>query len=197
MIPERFDLERLKAALSGREAIDLPEHARRAAVAALFRDEPDGLEILLIRRAVREGDPWSGHMALPGGHFEPGDQDLLDTALRETREELGISLARDTHFIGRLNDFSPFKNADLCVRPFVFGVGELPPFTLSNEVQEVLWTKVRPLIAGECESKIDLDYGSQRFSMPAWDVQGRIVWGLTYRVLQSLFEGFRTGPAGG
>ena len=61
-----------------------------AAVAIVLAPDPDA--VLLIRRAERAGDPWSGHMALPGGRYEPKDPDLLGTALRETVEEVGVAL---------------------------------------------------------------------------------------------------------
>src|SRR6478752_6570976 len=63
-----------------------------AAVAAVLVPSPDA--VLLIRRAERAGDPWSGHMALPGGRREPEDADLVETARRETFEEVGLQLAR-------------------------------------------------------------------------------------------------------
>ena len=61
-----------------------------AAVAAILRQAPSGLEVLFIKRAERDGDPWSGHMAFPGGRREPHDSDLYSTALRETTVRLDI-----------------------------------------------------------------------------------------------------------
>lgn len=88
-------LELLRRALRARGAMRLerrPEH-REAAVALLLRPR-EQLEILLIKRAERDTDPWSGHMALPGGRREPGDADLVTTAFRETEEETGVPLDR-------------------------------------------------------------------------------------------------------
>src|SRR5262245_42493121 len=79
-----------------------------AAVAAIFRDRPSGAELFFILRAERSGDPWSGHVAFPGGRRDPRDKTLLETAIRETREEVGIELALD-HLIGRLPDVPAFS----------------------------------------------------------------------------------------
>ena len=75
-----------------------------AAVAVILAPDPDAL--LLIRRAERAGDPWSGHMALPGGRQEPTEPDLFTTAVRETAEEVGLTLGR-RNLIGALDDVVP------------------------------------------------------------------------------------------
>ncbi|HEX6006859.1 MAG TPA: NUDIX domain-containing protein, partial [Burkholderiales bacterium] len=82
------------------------EGAREAAVALLLRAH-DELELLLIKRAEQESDPWSGHVALPGGRRNRHDSDLLHTALRETEEEVGIAVGRDLQLIGALDEVSP------------------------------------------------------------------------------------------
>ena len=72
--------------------LTLSDPLRRAAVALILRDPGDGtLEFLMIKRADYEGDPWSGHVALPGGRHEQGDPTLEATAIRETWEETGCS----------------------------------------------------------------------------------------------------------
>ena len=77
---------------------------RRSAVAMILREQRGDSEILMIKRAEHEGDPWSGHMAFPGGRMEPGDRHGLDVARRETEEEVGLALADDEPCIGRLSD---------------------------------------------------------------------------------------------
>lgn len=184
------DLERLARQLRSREVqrIDDPE-ARRAAVAGVFRVTPDErVEVLLIRRAERPGDHWSGHMAFPGGRREPHDPDLLATATRETLEEVGLDLGASGELLGPLDEILPRNRTGLVVSPFAFrlsGAAELRP---NHEVAEALWTDVGPLIRGEVDDEHPLDWQGQHFRFPAYRVGGHLVWGMTYRVLKSMFE---------
>lgn len=168
-----------------------PATARAAAVAALFREGPQGAEVLLIRRSEREGDPWSGHMALPGGRRERADVDLLATAVRETAEEIGVDLTRCAELIGVLEDQDATGRGSidaLPIRPFVFELWGDVQLSLSGEVSEVLWSPVRPILSGERRTTKAVAYQGQEYVLPGWDVEGRVVWGLTFRMLSSLFS---------
>ena len=116
----------LEAALASRPPFRAPPEAAaaRAAVALLLRVSHGGVELLLIRRAEREGDPWSGHMALPGGRWQPGDGNLATTAARETREEVGIDLWRHGRRLGELDELAPrsARIPSIVVSPFVYHV---------------------------------------------------------------------------
>ncbi len=120
-----FDPEALTDLLSSPQPVVLPPDAadRRAAVTMLLTPEPEmpwQIEALFALRAEVEGDPWSGHVALPGGREDPGDADLIDTALREMREETAVDLPRSS-FVGRLNDLHPRAThlPSIVVSPFV------------------------------------------------------------------------------
>ena len=111
--PPDARLQRLMDLLSsdGGAASDpqpLEGHAQ-AAVSLVLRTAAE-LEVLLIKRAESERDPWSGHMALPGGRREPGDPDLAGTAIRETAEETGVELEARGWRLGRLAEVSPTGN---------------------------------------------------------------------------------------
>ncbi len=161
-----------------------------AAVAAVLREGADGIEVLLIRRAEREGDPWSGQMALPGGRHDATDRDLLHTALRETEEELGVTLS-PSQLVAPLDDLEAIahgRRTGMVIRPYVFTqTTPLPPLRVPNrEVAEVVWTPLAPLFDGTSDTAFPYRMGDTVWDLPAWKVQQHIVWGLTHRIVSNL-----------
>ncbi len=153
-----------------------------AAVAAVLVEGEEGLEILLIKRSEREGDPWSGQMAMPGGRREPEDADLLETAIRETREETGVALS-DADLLGELDDLSPAHEhlPPILVRPYVFGLPVRPPAHARDEVDLVLWVPLRRLRESLQEEEITVREFNLR--APGYRLGEHFVWGLTERML--------------
>jgi 8-oxo-dGTP pyrophosphatase MutT (NUDIX family) len=152
---------------------------------------PSEVEILLIRRAEREGDPWSGQMGLPGGRFDAQDADQYQTVLRETREEVGLDLEASGDFLGRLDDIpatARAKRTGLIIAPYVFALRQQPQLSLNHEVAETLWAPLGPMVRGEIDAITEYQVGEDTYVLPAYTVQGRIVWGLTYAILQNLFS---------
>jgi 8-oxo-dGTP pyrophosphatase MutT (NUDIX family) len=153
------------------------------AVALIVTPGARGLDALFIRRAVRADDPWSGHIALPGGRREPADADRYATAVRETDEEVGVALTRET-LLGVLDDLHPStpRLPALVIRPFVFGLDRRPATRLSDEVAAVEWVALDELARCEGRTEVQLRDGPREvdcFRMP-----GLVVWGLTYRILK-------------
>lgn len=157
---------------------------------ALLVHEPiaSGPELLFIQRALREGDPWSGHMAFPGGRREPGDPDLQATASRETQEEIGF---RPERAIGRLDDFSGSRGPripDLVVGAFVYHVESRPRLRLNEEVRSTVWVPLEWILSPESLTMYRLDDPSGVREMPALRYRDYVVWGLTYRILGSFLK---------
>src|SRR5947207_6362048 len=132
--------------------MELEGAARYAAIALVLRPSDVGEpELLMIKRAEAEQDPWSGHIACPGGRMDPGDRDLEHTAIRETWEETGVDLSRDGVVLGTLDDISPRTPSlpPLIIRPFVAVVKPEITIVESNEVAEVFWVPLAAIRATE------------------------------------------------
>ncbi len=169
------------------------EPFREAAVALILRPGPaDGgaLELLLIRRAVRAGDPWSGQIGLPGGGASPGDGSLEATALRETIEEVGLDFRAYGQVLGALDELRPRTPAlpPIVVRPYVVAVESPPPLVLSDEVADYRWVSLDALFAPETRVETSVEVRDLRLRVPAFLVGDYTVWGMTERILTT-FEG--------
>jgi 8-oxo-dGTP pyrophosphatase MutT (NUDIX family) len=164
---------------------------RQAAVATILREGSAGTEVLLIKRASRPGDIWSGHMAFPGGHRDAGDADLASTAVRETLEEIGLDLARHGRLLGALNplDVNPIGTRyRMLVAPYVFALdGESPPLRLNHEVAAVHWGSLAAMFEGRSATRREMPVSGGLHPFPGYAVDDEIVWGLTYQMLHRLF----------
>jgi 8-oxo-dGTP pyrophosphatase MutT (NUDIX family) len=175
-IPAQLVAERLRARPA--ERIEGERVRGRAAVAAILRERiPGAPEVLFIRRAEKPGDPWSGHMAFPGGKQEPSDPDLASTARRETFEEIGLPL--ESHG-GQVTG--------MVVTPTVWLLRETPVLAPNHEVDEIHWASLPVLLSGELDTTIDYPWQGQTLRLPGYRVGERVVWGLTHRMLSILFE---------
>lgn len=178
--------EVLRTQLAARGPTDVVDvEASLAAVAVVLVPGEEGLELLLIRRAERVGDPWSGHMGLPGGRMDAADADLLATARRETREETRVELPEAT-LLGRLDDLHPISTRlpSIIVRPFVFGLATRPAVGGNHEVAYHLWTSL-PRLSETRSNALVQHRGAQR-EMPSFSLGRDVVWGMTHRILDPL-----------
>lgn len=164
-----------------------PIEERWAAVSVILAPDPDS--VLLIRRAERSGDPWSGHIGLPGGRLEAGDADLAATAIRETVEEIGWVLRRES-LLGELDDVWPRTPLPqvVVVRPFVFTVDERPVISPSAEVADAFWVPLADLRNPAILQETPLLVRGQRMVFPAYHLPQGVVWGLTERILTPLLS---------
>jgi len=166
-----------------------------AAVALLHAPAPDD-SVLLMRRAEREGDSWSGHWSFPGGRRDPGDLDLIHTALRELQEECGIRLSR-AEIIRQMPPKIAGRRvgAYLLVAPFVFQVErELATILDPLEAAHAEWIPLAWLRDPERHHMRPVPFVTPDVLFPALDLEGAPLWGFTYRVLVE-WLGFNTSPA--
>jgi 8-oxo-dGTP pyrophosphatase MutT (NUDIX family) len=170
-------------------AAEEEEGVRKAAVALIFRlGENDVLELLFIKRAEYEGDPWSGQIAFPGGRAEERDKSLAETAIRETREETGIDLAREGMIVGRLDDLRPraVRLPAIMVRPFVALLDGREPLVLSGEVALSFWLPFTELARNDSWADGMVRAGGVQISARVFKHDEHVVWGMTERILTQL-----------
>ena len=162
----------------------------QASVSLVLR-EASSLEVLIIKRAESARDPWSGHMALPGGRRDAGDSTLLATAIRETAEETGVVLTESDHYLGALEHAAPSTSRipRLTIHPFVFGVpGATQAVPDDREVESVHWAAVEALRDPVNADIVEWITPSGPRTFPGVRVGGHVVWGLTYRILMGFLE---------
>ena len=186
-------LRRIEQAITRRPAklVSLQGEPWRAAVAVIFEQRAEDLHVLFIHRAVNELDPWSGHMGFPGGGKEASDADLHETVVREVREEVGIDLSQSARLIGRLDEIRGVargRQLDLVISPFVFALEQAVECKINHEVQGVLWVPLSFLEDSENESIVEHRINDLPMRLPAYIYQDRTIWGLTFRMMQSLLE---------
>ncbi|MDX1534855.1 MAG: CoA pyrophosphatase [Thermoplasmata archaeon] len=164
---------------------EAPQDGPSAAVALLLRWS-DVLEGLLIHRIERDDDPWSGQIALPGGMHHRRDGTPMETARRETQEEVAVDLATSFAYLGRLPRVRPANVSRLTVFPYVFASRADVSPEPGSEVQAVFWTSLPALRASRTTRTVQAS--GREFRVPAYLFQEYVVWGLTYRILTTLFD---------
>ena len=186
------DLEAIRCALAGHAPASLAgPGARRASVAVVLRAAGGTSEVLFIERARRAGDPWSGHMAFPGGRVESGDRDARSAAERETREEVGVDLlaAEPLGCLGDLAGRQAAGDARLVVSAFVYHIADPPPLVPNHEVREAFWFPLAELLdpARSVGHRVGGASGVEFPGILVGEPRRHVVWGLTYRFLEVFF----------
>jgi len=162
----------------------------RAAVAAILRFDRGTPEVLLIQRAEHPGDRWSGHVSMPGGRADEGDADLLATAIRETREEVGLELG-GAALLGRLaatRAIAKGKILPMTITPYVFHLADDAPVTLNHEAVASFWFPLDRAARGELDGKYEYELGPLPLQLDCWRFEGQTVWGLTFEMLRGLVD---------
>ena len=195
-IAQHPEIEPLVRAMARRPPalVELDDIARRAAVALLVRldetREPGVPQLLMIKRATFEGDPWSGHVALPGGRREPADPTLERTVIRETWEETAIDLDRDGRLLGCLDELEPRTPVlpPIIITPFVGLVRFDVDIVASPEVAEWFWVDVAALRDPEVSREVVLELATGPRAVMSFQHGEHTIWGLTERILRQFLS---------
>lgn len=161
----------------------------RAAVALIMRELPGDLEILFIERATDDRDPWSGHLAFPGGKVEMGER-ARQAAERETREEIGLVLESE-RYLGRMSDI---VGANLPVRVSCFAYAAVTDAihpVASPEVRDVFWVRLSEIRNQERHRTVTVGFSGRSLEVPAIilpQADKPALWGITYRLVMQFLE---------
>lgn len=158
---------------------EAPEGGPNTAAVAAVTDTSRAL--LVVRRSERDGDPWSGQWALPGGRWREGDSDLGETVRREVMEETGIDLGA-AEPVGWFGPFSPSNRPELKVSVLAVLFRERPEVRLGEELVDYRWVNVRSMPSET--RKVMTSFGPREVeAFVSGDV---LIWGLTARIIRQL-----------
>ena len=195
----RLDIRSLRELFADKPHGDEMEHAgARAAVTMVLREREPGAsaEVLLIQRAEHPDDPWSGHMAFPGGRKDDGDDSVRATAEREAREEVGLDLREHGEVLWRMPDIPAIgrgRRMGMVISPLVYALapthtGEGLVFDQS-EVAATLWVPLGFLADSENHSTMEYAHEGKNVTLPCVKLEGgRVLWGLTLQMLSTFFD---------
>jgi len=163
---------------------------RRSAVATIFRSGPHGeAELLFMRRARHEKDPWSGQLSFPGGRQDPQDRDLPETAIRETREEVGLDLNDTGEQLGFLDELQARARGNIlpmAIQPIAFALNgqQTPPLAHNEEVDATFWFPIHRLPDPTLRTYVDAERADHPMSFPGVDLGTHgVLWGLTWMMV--------------
>lgn len=181
-----FDLEAFRGRLRKEEGRTEPDKGPPvAAVTVIINPNDRGGSILLIKRTTRLGDPWSGQIAFPGGHKASIDQDFLETAFREAREEVGIDLY-EHELVGCLPMVSA-RSGRVQVAPYVFLLKSSVVVRANEEIAENFWAPLSSL--GNLQvSRTNVEVEEGKLNVNAYHFEGHVIWGLTFRIINILLD---------
>ena len=183
----RFDIESLSKRLNASgPVVEIAKPGEPVAAVAIIIDmnRTNGA-VLLIKRQVRAGDPWSGQIAFPGGHRRQSDLTLLETAIRETEEEVGIELRRHT-VLGALRTMYSLSRK-IPVAPFVFQLKIEAAVWPSHEVAESFWVRLSDL-SRIASTRSEVFAQNSRLLVDSYVYDGHVIWGLTFRIVNTLLD---------
>lgn len=167
--------------------IPLRQLCNRSAVSIMTTVMSGMPHLLMIQRARRQGDPWSGQMAFPGGRQAPADCSILHTACREAEEEVGIDPAPIATRITRLSDLVTRSHQSWkpqIVTPFLFELAQTPSLQINHEANKELWIPAH--LFNQPAAGYPWAIGPFTVTLPCYYYQEHPIWGLSLLMIRSL-----------
>ena len=164
---------------------------QKAGVAVIIKKSDQGYQLLLIKRSTKIKDPWSGHVAFPGGHYEEKDSSIFNTVVRETKEETGIDLLKNAKYLFSLSLSTPLNMPELKVYPFVFKLIDDVEIVYDEEVEEYYWVPIYKM--RKEKAIVDFEGAVKKVEAYIYNFHGKkiVIWGLTKRIVDDLLSQFK------
>jgi len=180
-----MSLDQIKKLLSSDISPHIEEsNTKHAAVLIVFYDQD--LKTIMTQKSITM-QQHAGEISFPGGKPAHDDEDLLDTAIRETKEEIALHVPRE-HVIGQLNPVKT-RNSGFTIIPFVATLEEISPLQPNPEVEEILHIPLIPLL--QTLSVDDNEEHRSLFEAYKMTYKDKIVWGASARMLKQIADIFR------
>ncbi len=162
--------------------------ARKGAVMILLYPDENGRICFPLTQRHNYVGVHGGQVSLPGGKRDKSDPSLVYTAIRETREEIGVSI-QDYQIIGSLSDLH-ITASNFIVSPIISFTEEKPEFIADPyEVEHIFSTEINHLLAADTIKETELTVGQEvRLKAPYFDIDGKIVWGATAMILSEFLS---------
>ena len=156
---------------------------RRAGVLIILFPSQDGLSVLLTVR-TEEVESHKGQVSLPGGMMDKGDKDIIETALRESTEEIGLEAAC-VEILGLLDD--TVVPSQFIITPVVGYITSKPLAKPSeDEVAEIFDVPLSFFTDEKCVRREDRVIKGRRIPLWFYDYEGKVIWGATAAILRNL-----------
>jgi len=187
-----LDIEEIKDKLAGFQPQPLKqEFDRHAAVTMLLRIKDQRTEVLLIRRAEHDQDPWSGDLGFPGGRIEDQDSNPRAAAERETWEEIGCQL-NEKNYLGQSTELTG-AYLSVHISCYIYQIDNDTQFKLNGEVVDLFWVPLQTLLDPLRNQQLTFFYRGKDRCHPAIKLDEwseRPLWGITYRLLDNFLNLF-------
>lgn len=183
-------LEQLLIQENSQEMVKEGDYVHAAVMMVLKQIGPN-YSMLFIKRPENERDPFSGHMAFPGGRMEQEDRGKDETAVRETIEEVGVDVHKSGRILGSLDDVIPNnpRARNYIVTPYVSLLHEDVTMTLDpGEVEKALWVPMQHLIDDKNTEIRMRERGGRVVKDYVYNYEQYIIWGMTGRILHQFLS---------
>ena len=176
-------IELLKKALSSK-ITPVVKHSGQTKLAAvlivIYGKEP----MIIMTKRPKTMNQHAGEISFPGGTWTQHDNDLLTTALRETKEEMNLDLSRQ-QIIGQIKPVTTL-NSGFTIMPFICILDEIPTLIPNSEIESILHIPFLPLL-NTIEDDLEPSHKSIQ-EMYAFRYQHHLIWGASARMLKQMFN---------